>query len=551
MKPNAQEVVEDGIYFIPRNEIHPDPEQPRVSPDDELQASIDEQGIITPILVRPHPEIENDWVIIDGERRWRGAVKLAEIPCRIRLDLEDGVDRLITQLSANTGKPLTPVEQARAFKLLLDDQDGLSQAELAKRLGIPRSTIGDRIRLIELHSVWLDALTAGRLQVSHAPILSTFSAVPAEYQAKAAKSFFEDYRTKRYLQGGGSVPIDEMPRLLFVAFRDYIKETGKTPGYRGPTIEIKDPYSTHKSKYAADITLWRPCFRAYEKKERKARSSGSRSSSYSGGGSWLSAPQKAVKALKAAGFDPPLRKVGNIRVLAEKGEAIIHSENGWPKDLHPKVLLAKIDPSTITYVKGNFGGDELFTSDIAAVTAAREAYRQHVANVAEKELAPLRKQLTSQRLTDYAVTGPGVLDLLSFLNPERGTPKVVAMALGLTVAGGVSNDDSFEDDDEDYVIIEPTAISDAARLLSALAAIRALDIKVPDDWQIGQLIRKGIGDVAFKLPDPPKSKKQQKREARAAGKQVGDPNRAQSSWPENPNWTDTAAPVEQLEEVEA
>jgi ParB-like chromosome segregation protein Spo0J len=90
-------------------------------------------------------------MIVDGERRYMGGAHLKTIPCRIRLDLEDGVDRLITQLAANSGKPLTPIEQARAFKKALDADPKLSQAKLAERLGIPRTTIGDRIRLIEIH----------------------------------------------------------------------------------------------------------------------------------------------------------------------------------------------------------------------------------------------------------------------------------------------------------------------------------------------------------------------------------------------------------------
>jgi hypothetical protein len=133
------------------------------------------------------------------------------------------------------------------------------------------------------------------------------------------------------------------------------------------------------------------------------------------------------------------------------------------------VLLEKIDPSTITYVKGNFGGDELFTSDSAAVDAAREAFRQHVANVAERELAPLRKALTSKVISEHQVTGPGSIHLLATLDPERGQAKVVALALGLAIAGGVTSDDSFDDDDE---VLHPAGAkaADAERLLSALAA---------------------------------------------------------------------------------
>jgi ParB/RepB/Spo0J family partition protein len=103
-------------------------------------------------------------MIVDGERRYLGGAHLKTIPCRIRLDLEEPVDRLITQLAANTGKPLSPIEQARAYKKALDADPKLTQAKLAERLGIPRTTIGDRIRLIELHQVWLESSSSSRWQ---------------------------------------------------------------------------------------------------------------------------------------------------------------------------------------------------------------------------------------------------------------------------------------------------------------------------------------------------------------------------------------------------
>src|SRR5438128_2224655 len=106
---------QDAIYFLPRKDIHPDPEQPRIKADAELEASIKAEGVIQPITVRPHPTIENKWMIIAGERRYvgAGAAGLREMPCLIRLDREGTVERLITQLAENTGKPLSPIEQAK------------------------------------------------------------------------------------------------------------------------------------------------------------------------------------------------------------------------------------------------------------------------------------------------------------------------------------------------------------------------------------------------------------------------------------------------------
>jgi ParB/RepB/Spo0J family partition protein len=512
-EPKTEAVDTDAIYFLPRNTIHPDPDQPRVKADADLQASIDSEGIIQAITVRPHPTIENEWMIADGERRWLGGAHLKTIPCRIRLDLEDAVDRLITQLSANTGKPLSPIEQARAFKKALDADPKLSQAKLAERLGIPRTTIGDRIRLIDLDAAWLDLISAGKLQVSHAAILSTFAPVPSEYQKKAAKNFVEDYRVKRYIDNGGTVPVDDMSRLLYVSFRDYIKPTSKAPGYRGPILRIKNQYSPGKTTYAADIKIWRPLFNKYENTRRK-----NAGPSFSRSGYVDHTPiERAMKVLKSAGIEVPAKPVGKTAVKPADGEAVFLTEDGWAKDIHPSVLLEKIDPRSIVFVQ-NFGGDELWTTDSASITASREAFRQHAEDATATELKQLRAGLTTRAINNNAISGPGASPLLKAIAAGGRTAKVVALAIGVPApfdAGSLGSEN-------------------AEKLLSALAAVSNLNLPVPLEWQIEERIASVRKAVAFKLPEPPKSKKQQKREARAAGKQVGDPERAKDVVLEDP-----------------
>jgi len=530
----ATETVDtDAIYFLPRKTIHPDPEQPRVHPDDELQSSIDADGIIQAITVRPHPEIENEWMIVDGERRFIGAKSIKDIPCRIRLDLEEPVRRLITQLAANSGKPLSAIEQARAFKKILDDDPKLSQTELAKRLGIPRTTIGDRIRLIEIHPAWMKLIESGRLQVSHAPLIHQYRAVPDEYQVKAAQKIFEGdgWQIAKY-EKGDVISIAAFRDILHAAFKDYVVKLDDVRSYKGPVLEIEEeiwsygpgPKKLKKVKYAADITLWRPIKREAEKRAKKAREA-SPHSNYAAG-HYTPPAEKAVKALKAAGYDPPLRPVGTKQVLPNEGEAVIFNERGWQKDLHPTVLLNLIDPSTIVYVKGNFGGDQLFTSDVAAVDAARKAYLQHVAEISKKELAPLRAKLTPAVLEKYAVRGAGAPPLLMSIvggGDWRGSPKVIALAIGLAINGPVDEEMSEDDDD---AILTNDSVPDAEKLLSAIAAVAALELKVPNEWEISQKINKGL-DVPFKVQAKPYiSKTRAKKMARAAGKQVGDPDRA-------------------------
>ena len=104
------------IVYIPRALIHPDPDQPRVDADDELRAKIAREGVLQPLTLRPHPTIISEFMIVDGERRWRGSEGVQdELPAIVRQDKEDPTERLITQLIANSGKPLTPMEEARAM----------------------------------------------------------------------------------------------------------------------------------------------------------------------------------------------------------------------------------------------------------------------------------------------------------------------------------------------------------------------------------------------------------------------------------------------------
>lgn len=523
--------VEDAIFYLPRATIHPDPDQPRLSPDAELQASIDSEGIIQPITVRPHPELENEWMLVDGERRWRGGDHLKTIPCRIRLDLEEPVDRLITQLSANNSKPLSPVEQARAFKKILDDDPKLSQANLAKRLGIPRSTIGDRIRLIEIHPAWMKLIDSGRLQVSHAPLIHQYRAVPEEYQVKAAGkvSAGDGWQIQKY-EKADIIPIAAFRDILRDAFKDYVIRLDEVRSYKGPVLEIEEEKWSYgpgakqlrKVKYAADPAIWRPIKREAEKRAKKARVS---SPSHSGQG-YESPMTKTLKTLKAAGIEVPFRKSnGHLDTTKLKdGEVEIFTSNGWAAGIHPQTLLDHLDASTVTRVQGSYGEGKLVTTDAAAVAAAREAHRDKVAEVSKKVLAPVKEKLSDKVLAAYAVTGPGVKGLFGYLDLQHGDEKTVAFAIGVPVDGG------------------DVSQADAEKLLAALAVCATQEIKLPNRWTIEDRIRQAMGSPAFKIRPTPqkvqeervaafqadvaKSKKQQKREARAAGKQVGDPKRA-------------------------
>jgi ParB/RepB/Spo0J family partition protein len=143
---------------IPVDQIVPNPEQPRQNFDQdglkELAQSISEVGVIQPITV----EISEDgqtYILHDGERRWRAAqiAGLEEIPAEIVEPLGGDVsqrDRLTRALVANVQREdLSPVEVAKAYTRLHDEL-GLTDQEIADRVGKSRSAVTNARRLLEL-----------------------------------------------------------------------------------------------------------------------------------------------------------------------------------------------------------------------------------------------------------------------------------------------------------------------------------------------------------------------------------------------------------------
>jgi ParB family chromosome partitioning protein len=85
---------------------------------------------------------------------------LEEMPVLIREDQDLEHERLTTQLVANLSKPLTPIQEARTYRRILQATE-MTVADLAQRIGRPRSTIGDRLRLLEL-GAWTALIEDGR-----------------------------------------------------------------------------------------------------------------------------------------------------------------------------------------------------------------------------------------------------------------------------------------------------------------------------------------------------------------------------------------------------
>ena len=179
------EDTSDSVVELKINDISPNTEQPRKVFDDEalneLAASIKENGVIQPIIVTKK---DSGYIIVAGERRWRAAriAGLKVIPAIVReLTSQQIMEQaLIENLQR---EDLNPLEEAYAMDNLLKTHK-MTQDQLAKKLGKPRSTITNTVRLINIDESLQDYIINGDLSAGHAKAI--LSLKDPEDQRKAA-----------------------------------------------------------------------------------------------------------------------------------------------------------------------------------------------------------------------------------------------------------------------------------------------------------------------------------------------------------------------------
>jgi ParB family chromosome partitioning protein len=154
---------------LPVEVIKPNPNQPRTKIDSEslsaLASSIEANGVVQPLLVRPLPD--GSYELIAGERRWRAAqaAGLAKVPAVVRD--QELAERLQVALIENmVREDLNPVDEARACAALVDEL-GLSKEDLARRVGRSRPAVSNLIRLLDLPDEALELLESGELSEGH------------------------------------------------------------------------------------------------------------------------------------------------------------------------------------------------------------------------------------------------------------------------------------------------------------------------------------------------------------------------------------------------
>ncbi len=172
-----------AVKYIDINDIRPNRNQPRKNFNSdsiaELAASIQEHGIIQPLIVR---ESGSGYELVAGERRWRAAREAAldKVPCIVK-DLTDEENALIAIIENMQREDLDPVEEAEGLETMMKEY-GLTQEEVSRSVGKSRPYITNSLRLLKLPGDILDKVSAGDISAGHARALLSVKTASAQEQ---------------------------------------------------------------------------------------------------------------------------------------------------------------------------------------------------------------------------------------------------------------------------------------------------------------------------------------------------------------------------------
>ena len=188
----------DRLREIDVDRIIPNSNQPRKSFNDstleELAASISTHGIVQPIVVRSLQD--GVFQIVAGERRWRAAQRagLLRVPALVR-EAEEHQALELALVENVQRENLNPIDEARAYQRLLSEF-GMTQEDLAGRVGKSRASVANLLRLLQLPGELQQWLLEGRLSVGHAKAILSLSG--ADEMIEAAREIIrENYSVRQ------------------------------------------------------------------------------------------------------------------------------------------------------------------------------------------------------------------------------------------------------------------------------------------------------------------------------------------------------------------
>jgi len=244
---------------IPLDQITPNPQQPRrefrQDELDELTHSIKEFGVFQPIVVRPRTGVgvmDAPFELVMGERRLRAATAagLATIPAVVRDTVDDHMlrDALLENLHRAN---LNALEEASAYQQLLSDF-GITQQELADRLGRSRPQVTNTLRLLKLPEEVQAMVASGVLSSGHARALLAVES--ADAQRALAKDIVKKSLTVRQAEelAGMAAPVKKRTSVKAGGRRDQLDEIAEALGDRLNT-RVKISLSRTKGQIAIDF----------------------------------------------------------------------------------------------------------------------------------------------------------------------------------------------------------------------------------------------------------------------------------------------------------
>lgn len=238
----------------------------------ELADSIKEVGIIEPLVVSAynpgHGDGELRFRIIAGERRWKAATMagLDEVPCIVRFDLTAEQEIRLAIIENLQRQDLDPIEEARAYRLLLDmSKEGRTQESLAAELGVSQAHIANRMRLLELPEEIQENISRGIISPSVAKeLLAGRKADPKVIEKVAKKAADEGLTVKQVAEAMARETYDKSRQLSDGCWNSPKFDTNDCDGCKKKTM-LKCPWNDREKLRCLDAACWDEKYSEYEK----------------------------------------------------------------------------------------------------------------------------------------------------------------------------------------------------------------------------------------------------------------------------------------------
>lgn len=230
------DVRENEVRKLPLASIVPNPMQPRrIFADVELEdltASIRENGLLQPLVVRPDPGAHDRFELVVGERRFRALQKLgwSEAPALVREASDETL--LVLALVENLQREaLNPLEEAEGYEALAN-RFGMKQVDIATAVGKDRSTVANLLRLLKLPPSIRTLVESGEISQGHARALLTLDdpVHAADLARRAAKEGWSVREIERRVAGPAAKrrakarrPADPVVQALEGALQEHLE----------------------------------------------------------------------------------------------------------------------------------------------------------------------------------------------------------------------------------------------------------------------------------------------------------------------------------------